>query len=306
MLDLQRLSIISTFAELQSIAGTARALGYSPAAVSQQLSALERETGLTLLDRTARSAHLTVEGAALVRHARRLLSQAELAESEIASLSQRVAGRVVVNVVPSLAIDVAVILAQLQAELPLVEIVMYERVTATALGAVATLDADIAVTDDWSSVPRTVAVHVLQEVIATESVHLVTTAGDDGSDLPAGPEGIAELIRRSTWLCAPVGNSSRSAGDQLLAQMGVAPARRWEFEGLDTLAELVGTVSGCTLVPNSILARRSIGRVQTLPYRPALTRSAVVSYREGMVSHPAIVACIRALREGFPIPRDGR
>jgi len=74
MLDTHRLRLLSEFARRGSIAATAAALGYTPSAVSQQLTALEREAGAVLLDRTARSAELTDAGRRLADHARRILA----------------------------------------------------------------------------------------------------------------------------------------------------------------------------------------------------------------------------------------
>ena len=62
MLDLHRLRLLREFADRGTIAATAAALGYTPSAVSQQLSALEREAGAALLDRAARSVELTDVG----------------------------------------------------------------------------------------------------------------------------------------------------------------------------------------------------------------------------------------------------
>ena len=86
MLELRRLVLICEFARRGSIAATAESLGYSPSAVSQQLVALERETGTALIDRTARSAELTDAGRRLVAHAERILSMVEEAESLFARL----------------------------------------------------------------------------------------------------------------------------------------------------------------------------------------------------------------------------
>src|SRR6266702_2426587 len=55
MLDSHRLRLLKEFAERGTIVAAAAALGYTPSAVSQQLAALEREAGVTLLDRTARA-----------------------------------------------------------------------------------------------------------------------------------------------------------------------------------------------------------------------------------------------------------
>src|SRR5215211_1966331 len=52
MLDVRRLRLLCDLARLGTIAAVAQAHTYTPSAVSQQLSALEREAGLPLLERT--------------------------------------------------------------------------------------------------------------------------------------------------------------------------------------------------------------------------------------------------------------
>ena len=54
MLDVQRLRILRSVVSTGSISGTANLLGYTPSAVSQQLTALSRETGLTLVEKHGR------------------------------------------------------------------------------------------------------------------------------------------------------------------------------------------------------------------------------------------------------------
>ena len=85
MLDLHRLRLLREFAGRGTIAATAAALGYTPSAVSQQLAALEREAGVVLLDRTARSAELTDAGGRLAAHAERILAQVEEAEADLSA-----------------------------------------------------------------------------------------------------------------------------------------------------------------------------------------------------------------------------
>ena len=85
MLDLHRLRLLKEFAGRGTIAATAAALGYTPSAVSQQLAALEREAGVILLDRTARSAELTDAGVRLAGHAERILAQVEEAEADLSA-----------------------------------------------------------------------------------------------------------------------------------------------------------------------------------------------------------------------------
>ena len=75
MLDLHRLKLLREVDARGTIHGAARALDYTPSAISQQLAVLEREAGAKLLERTGRNVRLTESGRVLVRHAATLLVQ---------------------------------------------------------------------------------------------------------------------------------------------------------------------------------------------------------------------------------------
>src|SRR5436190_21968935 len=87
MLDLHRLRLLREVHERGSVHAAAAALGYSPSAVSQQLTVLERETGTVLLERVGRNVRLTAAGRVLVSHAASLLEGVEAAEAELASVA---------------------------------------------------------------------------------------------------------------------------------------------------------------------------------------------------------------------------
>src|SRR4029453_18008939 len=93
MLDLHRLRLLRELRERGTIAAVADALQYTPSAVSQQLAVLEREAGVPLLERAGRGVRLTDAGLVLANHAEALLERVELAESDLAAASGKVAGR---------------------------------------------------------------------------------------------------------------------------------------------------------------------------------------------------------------------
>src|SRR5579862_7014978 len=105
MLDIHRLRLLKEFAEHGTIAATALALGYTSSAVSQQLATLERETGVALLDRTARTAELTDAGRRLAWHAERILAMVERAEADLSGTEP--SGRVAVAAFPTAAVAFA-------------------------------------------------------------------------------------------------------------------------------------------------------------------------------------------------------
>jgi DNA-binding transcriptional ArsR family regulator len=60
MLDVRRLRLLSELSRRGTIAEVARAVGYTPSAVSQSLARLERELGVALLERDGRRVALAV------------------------------------------------------------------------------------------------------------------------------------------------------------------------------------------------------------------------------------------------------
>jgi molybdate transport repressor ModE-like protein len=69
MLDVRRLRVLSEIARRGSFSAAADALSLTQSAVSQHIAALEREVGMTLVERGMRPVELTEAGHALTRHA---------------------------------------------------------------------------------------------------------------------------------------------------------------------------------------------------------------------------------------------
>src|SRR6201992_312002 len=89
MLDVHRLRLLRELERLGTLAAVARALSYSPSAVSQQLSQLEAESGVTLLEPAGRGVRLTAQARILVAHTEAILERLEVAEAELrASLTE--------------------------------------------------------------------------------------------------------------------------------------------------------------------------------------------------------------------------
>jgi DNA-binding transcriptional LysR family regulator len=87
MLDLRRLRVFREVATRRSFSDAALALDYTQSSVSQHVTNLERELGVTLLDRGARPARVTEAGAVVLRHADDLLGRAAAVERELAGLA---------------------------------------------------------------------------------------------------------------------------------------------------------------------------------------------------------------------------
>ncbi len=82
MLDLKRLSILREVVAQGSFSGAADVLYLSQSAVSQQIATLEREAGMTLLERTRAGTTPTDAGRVLVAHADAAIARLEELENE--------------------------------------------------------------------------------------------------------------------------------------------------------------------------------------------------------------------------------
>lgn len=101
----ERLLVLGAVAEAGGITAAGRLLHLAPSGVSQHIAALERETGLILLDRSRRGGQrpvaLTAAGRRLVTHAHRLAQVLAEAEAEVHTLSGRVDGPVTLAAFPT-------------------------------------------------------------------------------------------------------------------------------------------------------------------------------------------------------------
>src|ERR671919_903731 len=101
MLDLRRLHVLAEVARRGSFSSAADSLYLSQSAVSQQVATLEREVGLSLLERTSDGPKLTDAGRTLVGHAEAAIARLEEAEHEVAAIAGLEGGELRIASFPS-------------------------------------------------------------------------------------------------------------------------------------------------------------------------------------------------------------
>jgi DNA-binding transcriptional LysR family regulator len=154
MLELKRLRLLKELHERGTIAAVADALQFTPSAVSQQLAMLERETGVTLLQKAGRGVRLTDPALVLVEHARALLDRAARAEADLAAAAGTVAGRARIATFQSVALELALPMMQrLRTEAPRLRTELVEAEPEQAIPALALGDLDLVLGDEWEHQP---------------------------------------------------------------------------------------------------------------------------------------------------------
>ncbi len=87
-IDLRALQAFVAVCETGSMTGAAKQLGVSQSAISQAVSALERDQGMTLFDRESRPPRPNIAGRALLELAGSLLEHAQMVSTRVGDASQ--------------------------------------------------------------------------------------------------------------------------------------------------------------------------------------------------------------------------
>lgn len=103
MVNLLHLKTLLEVTRLGSFAAAANRLGYTASAVSQQMSALERDTGVELFQRSARSVVPTDAALTMARHASKVLTDVEALMAAASRMQDSPAQELRLGIFPSLA-----------------------------------------------------------------------------------------------------------------------------------------------------------------------------------------------------------
>ncbi len=127
MLNVARLKVLKEVAYRGSLSSAAEALSYTQSAISQQIAALEAETGMTLLERHPRGVSLTAAGQTLVGHAEGILARLDTAEAALSAIAGLRGGRLRMASFPTAGSTLMpVAIARFRASYPGVELTLSE------------------------------------------------------------------------------------------------------------------------------------------------------------------------------------
>ncbi|MGH3128820.1 MAG: LysR family transcriptional regulator, partial [Gaiellaceae bacterium] len=128
-LDLRHLAALRAIAEQGSFKGAAHALGYTPSAISQQITSLERTIGSRVVVREhgRKALGLTEAGVIMLRHLNAIEARLETARAELAALATGLVGPLRIEACESIAARfLPEVLRRFRAERPDVDIVVDE------------------------------------------------------------------------------------------------------------------------------------------------------------------------------------
>ena len=256
MLDLRRLRLLRELDARGTVQETARALDYTPSAISQQLAVLEREAGMPLLEKAGRSLQLTDAGRVLVGHATLLLDGVEAAEAELAQLAHgTAAGTVRVAAFQSAMLRiVAPALGTLSAQLPEIRIEVTEAEVEAAVPALRLQHLDVVVGDEYSGLPRPRQKDLVRESLLHEAVRLVLPVDHVLASSRRVP---LSALADAAWAGGQLRTGQREMHIRACRELGgFEPDMRHASDDLLILLELVRSGGACALLPDLVHADR--------------------------------------------------
>lgn len=290
MLDVRRLRLLRELALRGTIAAVADALAFTPSAVSQQLSALEREAGARLLERTGRRVTLTSAGQRLVAHTEEILERLERAEAELAETGRDIDGPVRIGTPPSATSAILLpALDSLARSHPGLEPAVTEIDPADAADALRAGGLDVALVHEYDLVPPLKEPGLASAPLYTESMYLAASSS------PPQQSGTSPLLawRDAPWIMSTPGTLCHAMTIRACEAVGFRPRVRHEIDDFTVVLALVAAGHGVALVPY-------LG-MSNAPPRTALTRLPIrrrtkAAYRAGTARHPVVHATLTALR----------
>jgi DNA-binding transcriptional LysR family regulator len=288
MLDLRRLRLLSELSRCGTIAEVAKVVGYTPSAISQSLAQLEREAGVTLLERDGRRVRLTPAARGLVARTDSVLAELDAAEAELAAEHQAVRGTVVVGAFPSAAAHLVVpAVLELSERHPELSCAVREHEPEDGIQLLRSGELDLLVSESYDEVATAPTGGLEVYPLLTEPLLLA---------LPAGwqPAPLAQL-RDAPWIAGLAGTQYAAAVEHACRAAGFEPRFVHRADEAAVLHGLVAAGLGVALIP--ALAYTQSESVQIVEATPAPPRRHVSALaRRGAARRPALAATLSALQ----------
>ncbi|MET9294897.1 LysR substrate-binding domain-containing protein [Streptomyces sp. NPDC003077] len=327
MLDVRRLRLLRELSLRGTIAAVAEALAFTPSAVSQQLSALEREAGVPLLERTGRRVALTPAGRNLVGHAEAVLERLERAAAELVDARDGLAGPLRIGTFPTATrAMVPAALASLARDHPGLEPMVSEIDPAHVAHALRAGDLDVALIHEYDFVPFPTEPGLTTAPLCTEAMYLAsststssfastssssstptptfapssTSTSSPASEQETGRAADGSELARwkdAPWITATPGTLCHTMTVRACQAAGFTPRVRHQVDDFGTVLALVAAGHGVALVPQ--LGVADPGPAVALTRLPVHRRTKV-AFRGGAARHPAVAAATEALRAAVP------
>lgn len=273
------------------MAAVADVVGISPSAVSQQISLLEEEVGVALVERRGRGVAITPAGEVLVHHAVRLLKILEEAKTDIAEMKRTVSGELVISSFPSIAaVLIPRPLRELQLEYPDLIVSATEMEPQAGLAALRSWQVDLAIIDDLT----------IREEKNADTLDIFPVYEDRivvvmhrSHDLASRKRLKLLDLKKEFWAVDTRPNTFSDTLFEMCEARGFSPKVIGRFDAFDVISPFVGNRCAVAIMPQM----RTLHTEGLIAYQfaPPIRRTISLAIRKGESRRPSLKILVAAL-----------
>ncbi len=301
-MDIRQLRYFVAIVDSGSLSRAATLVHIVQPALSQQMSQLEDELGVQLLQRSVKGVAPTDAGLALYRHAQQILKLAQDTKDVVRAAGAELGGRVKLGLPSSIAmVLVGPLVAALEQRYPQIVLEVYESPSTYLAAHLINERVDLSVLVDETAMPGIEAEPLVDEILyfvqprkkpllrAAKQVQIVQLA-----EVPL------LLTTQATTL--------RLLVDRAFAEAGVVPRVKAEASSVQTVLVMVAQGGAGTVIPHSALAWHAAAQwLRHCPIAPHIRRRAALAHSRLHRLSPA-ADCVRVLLRSVveALVREGR
>jgi DNA-binding transcriptional LysR family regulator len=279
MLNVNRLRILVEVANRGSFSAAADALSYTQSAVSQQVAALEAETGVTLLERLPRGVRLTPAGEVLLTYAEGIIARLHAAEAEMAAIAGLRGGQLRMASFPTAgATLMPLAIAIFRAQHPEVELTLAEGEPEEIAPRLSAGEFDIALLFEFEGTSESLGPDLSRLPLFEDPMFLALPA-----DHPLSRRRTLRLenLRAEAWIQTSASSPCAQHVVRSCHAAGFEPIVSFESDDYQTVQGLVAAGVGVALIPKLALsgARDDIAIRALSPHSPV--REVIAATPEG-------------------------
>lgn len=246
-MEMNQLLYFVTLVEQATYTKAASLLHISQPSLSMSIKKLEKEIGLTLIDRSTRKSKLTKEGEILYQEAKKLLNHFEHVKGEMVRLKQRGPLELSIGSIESSNFWTPKLIKQFKDEYEDIHIKVLEVLSVKdVVHALSNFDIHLAITNQYIN-------HDEIEVVPIYEENLVALLPPLHALISKSHLGLADLEGEDLIVCRE-GYQTRIDIQNACRKSGIKPNIKFEIERFETACSMVEENLGITIVPENYVA----------------------------------------------------
>lgn len=293
-MDISKLGALRELSVRKTMAAVAEAMHVSPSAVSQQISLLEQELGIDLVERRGRGVELTIAGRTLVERANRIFEELDSARADMAELKKVVAGELRVAAFPTVAAAlIPKTIQTLRVTHPRLHIFFEEMEPEDGMNALRSWQTDIALIDDLN-VPASLLDPSIEITPLIDDVFNILISS---AHRFAGRSSVSwKDLEHESWVIDTASTTYPRMLRDACQRAGYNPNIMARCKGFEVTRELVKEGCAIAILPG-LRARVDMQGTYACRLEPEIRRNISMAFRKGEKKSPILKAFMECLEQ---------